>query len=360
MRSIGIVIGVALLMLAVSSAAWLLRERPTVKVIPAAGAAPAGVASGAPPALARAAAMADAARDTGGPLRVAVTVPALAGLVRPLLPPGAELTMLMQPGRSEHGYEFTPTELAALGRSHVAVLVGLGLEPAVEKFIARQADGPRRVVNLGEALGIRGVSVCTDPSHTHGHADDHTHAHDPDANSADLPLVDAHLWLDPVLVAQSVPSLRAAVEGAMETRGLLTPEARSALDAAEADLLARVNAVDAAYRERLAPLAGRAIVTHHAAFGRVADRYGLRVAEVIRPIESAEPTPGQLAGVVEAIRRENVRGIFVEPQFDPSSARRIAAAAGVRLGVLDPLGDGDWFALMARNLDALVDTLKDP
>ena len=99
------------------------------------------------------------------------------------------------------------------------------------------------------------------------------------------------------------------------------------------------------------------LVTHHAAWKRLAERYGLKIAAVIRPIESAEPTAEAIAGAVHAIQDQHIPVIFVEPQFSSKAAERIAAQTGVRIGHLDPLGDGDWFKLMRSNLDSLVANL---
>ncbi len=46
-----------------------------------------------------------------GSLDVVVTVPPLKGLVQPLLPEGSSVTVLMKPGRSEHGYELSPDDI---------------------------------------------------------------------------------------------------------------------------------------------------------------------------------------------------------------------------------------------------------
>ena len=90
-----------------------------------------------------------------GAVRAVVTVPALAGIVKPLLPEGSELTVLMKPGRSEHGYELTPTDIAALGRADLVVYVGMGLEPQVRAFVDRQKSDRRRVVCFGEVVGLQ-------------------------------------------------------------------------------------------------------------------------------------------------------------------------------------------------------------
>ena len=68
-------------------------------------------------------------------------------------------------------------------------------------------------------------------------------------------------------------------------------------------------------------------------------------------------TPQAVAATVDAIKKEGVKVVFVEPQYDRTAAQRIAEAAGVRVAVLDPLGDGDWFKMMRGNLEALVKAL---
>lgn len=286
------------------------------------------------------------AERRAGPMRVVVTLAPLAGLVRPLLPTDAEVTILVPPGRSEHGYEPTVSDAAALADADLAVLVGMGLEGPVDSYLRRYPRPYRHEARLGVLLGLEdphGLHHHDDHDHEHGDGTDrHGHAHGP---------VDPHVWLDPVLVRDALPEIARLVEASLSK---VDPAEGARVQERLASLLARVEATDRAYRETLAPVAGRSIVTHHAAFGRLAERYGLRVVEVVRPMEGAEPAPAQIAAVIEAIRREDVRAIFVEPQFDRRGAELIAKQAGVAVGTLDPLGEGDWFEMMGANLRELV------
>lgn len=276
-----------------------------------------------------------------GAMRVVVSIPALEGLVRPLVPPNADVRVLISPGRSEHGFEPTPQDIVTLEQADLVVLIGLGLETSIDAPLRRRPRAWRHEARLGEILGIEASG------RDHGHAHDHDH----DAHADHDHAVDPHVWLDPVLVRQALPAIARLARVACGESEL--GDAAS-IDAALEGLLSRVDAVDASYRAGLEPFKGRAIITHHAAFGRLAERYGLRVVEVIRPIEGAEPTPAELAAVVDAISRENVGAIFVEPQFDARDARQIAERAGVAVGTLDPLGTGDWFAMMESNLRELT------
>lgn len=283
-------------------------------------------------------------------LQVVVTIPPLRGLVEPLLPEGSTVKVLMPPGRSEHNYEFTPSDMAAVENADLVVFVGMWLEPRVEKFLDANPSVRRVDVSLAE---MAGAGATEDPAHEHG-KESGGHKHDDACEHSE----DPHVWLDPVLMEEALPALAEAVGKAMSVRGLLDEPAKMELREAEAKEAASIEDLDTEFREKLAPFKGAKIVTHHAAFGRLAIRYGLEVAEVIRVKESEEPTPGRVAAVVQSVKKEGVPVIFVEPQFNAAMAERVAKAAGVKVGRLDPIGDGDWFAMMRGNLAELVTGLS--
>jgi ABC-type Zn uptake system ZnuABC Zn-binding protein ZnuA len=302
-------------------------------------------AMGAEPATAPSNAATAAAAKT---LHAVVTIAPLKGMVEPLLPPGSTVRVLMPPGRSEHGYEFTPADMAELARADLVVFVGLGLEPQIQDFVTSHASPKRIDISLAEALGLHTTHEADDKGHDHENCD-----HGP---------VDPHVWLDPDLVAKATPKLANAAREAVQAsdKGSVAERqaAAAAIDQNFAQQSTRVAKLQADLTEALAPYKGAKIVTHHAAFGRFAERYGLVVAEVIKGTEGAEPTPGRIAAIVEAVKAEQVKAIFIEPQFNATAAERIAKAAGVKLGKLDPLGDGDWFAMMRANAEAIAKNLK--
>lgn len=272
-------------------------------------------------------------KPADGPIRIVVSIPPLAGIVRPLATIDHEITMLIKPGQSCHGHEMTPADAAALARADVVVYVGLGLEPQLESMLRTHRAPNRRVVCFADVVGIK--------------ADDHAnHHHGPDEECDHGP-VDPHLWVDPSLVKRLIPAVGQAVREAMKGRA-----GEDDLDEsrqAEAILLAAVEQTDADIRLMLQPVVGEAIVTHHDAFGRMAERYGLTVAAVIRPIATDEPTPAEIAAAVRVLQAKGARAVFIEPQFSGAAAMRIAETARVPLGRLDVLGDGDWFAMMRAN-----------
>lgn len=292
----------------------------------------------------------------GPAIRVAVSIAPLEGLVRPLLPQGSTVTVLVPPGRSEHGYELAPAELAALARADLVVYVGLNLEPKIAAIVQRRELPDQRVVCFAQAAGVVSLESRDGTDHDH-------HAHQPVDDGVEHDHggeaceshghIDPHLWLDPSLCEKLVGEVAEQVKAIMAARNA-PASTNGSVDLAAAALQAKVRDTDGAWKAALAPLQGRAIVTHHDAFSRPAERYGLKIAAVVRPIEAADPSPAQLAAVIEAIRKQHVQTLFVEPQFNPKAAERIGRAAGINIARLDPLGDGDWFKMMRENLDALT------
>lgn len=276
------------------------------------------------------------ARMESGP-PVVVTIPPLEWVARGLLPEGTPVRVLIRAGMSPHGAELTPAQVADLLRADVVLMVGLGLETSVQQVLSARERAERRVASF-DVIGARsGLGM---PGGAEDDGDHAGHVHGP---------IDPHIWLDPVLMAEFIAEAARAFGAA--GLGGLDLEARAAAMALECE------ALDSAYREGLSGLGHRTIVTHHHAYGYLARRYGLEVASVVQPIETVEPTPADIERAVRAIRAQNIPAIFIEPQFSSQAADRIGEVTGVRVMTLDPLGDGDYPAMMRANLRALVEGL---
>lgn len=250
--------------------------------------------------------------------RVVVSIPPLAGLIQPLLPEGTEVITLLESGRSVHGWDPAPSTLAMVRTADVIVMIGMGLEPRLEQVV----DGLS-----GDPLVLVMADIVGASSEHHDHA--HHHSHDGHVCGVGG---DPHLWLDPALAAQFVRQVGPILAAGERTEAWVS----------------RIEALDRELAGMLEPWQGRAIVSHHAAFGRFAEHYGLTVAEVLQPLEVAEPTPAELARAIQAVRDHSVEVIFIEPQFSPAAAEFVANATGARLSMLDPLGRGDWEATVRQ------------
>lgn len=142
-----------------------------------------------------------------------------------------------------------------------------------------------------------------------------------------------HAWLDPIRVRDSLAPRIAEWLVALDGDG------RAHYAAALADFQRRLTALDAEIRRDLGRAPGRAYVAYHGAWRSFAARYGLREIGVIEKRPGQEPSPRELARLVDAARDAGVGAILVEPQLDPRTARVIADEFAGETVLVDPLGD---------------------
>ena len=161
---------------------------------------------------------------------------------------------------------------------------------------------------------------------------------------------DVHVWLDPLRYAVLVK--RIADELGRPDRA--------------ARLGGRLRSLDRAFAEGLADCERREIVTNHAAFGYLADRYRLEQVAITGGSPEGEPAPRDLERAVEAVRETGATTVFVEPLVSTRVVEAVAREAGVKTAVLNPIEGlteseqargADYFSLMRANLATLREAL---
>jgi zinc transport system substrate-binding protein len=255
----------------------------------------------------------DGGSMSGGRETVAASFYPLAFAAREIGGVSVEVENLTPPGAEPHDLEPTPQDVEDIQSADLVLLLGQGFQPSLERA-AGNAGG--EVVELLDTPGL------------------------------EFKAGDPHVWLDPGRFA----TVGAAIGRAMDN------------EAAARSFVQRLEALDREYRAGLSACRRRDLVTSHEAFGYLADRYRLRQVAISGISPEAEPTPGDLQGVVDAIRQTGATTVFTEPLVSPRLAQTVAAETGSATAVLDPLegltpeeesaGD-DYFTLMQRNLATL-------
>lgn len=276
--------------------------------------------------------------DTGGSADgtgVVVSIYPLAELVEAMGIDGGQVGCLLPPGVSPHTFEPSAADLQTIRKAKYVVAIGLGLDDWAISA-AKSAGRGEHVVQAGALLGL----TETDGPEARASHDEHDHH--------DHGMIDPHVWLDPVLAQAMVMKLAGTIRGA---------------EAGE--VVAELESLDKEYREALGPYAGRAIVTYHSAFDRVAERYGLKVAATLEPPGAAGALSREaLREAMAAIESNGLKVIFCEPQFPPTAVDMLVKQTGVKVLTLDPLGDPNvpgragYFAMMRYNLRTLVEGLN--
>lgn len=297
---------------------------------PAAALLAAALLAAASPAAASPAAApaATAASEGAGPpppgrMTVFVSILPYAWLVARIGGDRVAVEVLVEPGQSPETYEPSPRQLARLGEAAALVRAGVPFERALLPRLARTFPNLPVVDPLAglQLLPWEDAGAGATDGRDHGHGDGRDHGHD----HGDF---DPHAWLDPVLARGAARNLAAAL-------ARLDPAHAAEFEARRGDLDAELVALEQELAAQLAPWRGRTFYVFHPAFGYFAARFGLRQAAI--QSGGREPTPRQLAAVIDAARRDGARALFVQPQYSPRSARKVADALGAELVPLDDL-----------------------
>ena len=97
---------------------------------------------------------------------------------------------------------------------------------------------------------------------------------------------------------------------------------------------AKLRALDADTRSKIGavPQAKRRVITSHDAFGYFGAAYGITFLAPEGLSTDQEASAGAVAKLIDQIRAENIKAIFIENMTDPRLIKSIAAETGVTLG----------------------------
>jgi zinc transport system substrate-binding protein len=178
----------------------------------------------------------------------------------------------------------------------------------------------------------------------------------PDEGHEDAGL-DPHVWLDPTHVAR--------IATAMAQRLAARDAAHAADYRANARRLAdELDTLDAEFRSGLASCARTDFITTHAAFGYLAETYGL-TEEAINGLDpESEPSANRVKALEKMAKADGVTTVFYETLVSDKTAKTIAADASLKTDVLDPIEGitdksrgSDYLQVMESNLKALQKAL---
>jgi zinc transport system substrate-binding protein len=257
------------------------------------------------------------------------------------------VTGLAKPGAEPHDLELEPLQAARISEADLVVYLA-GFQPAVDEVVEQEARD--RAFDVASAVPLLDAAAG---GHDHdegpsaaAHAEADGHEGD---ESGDR---DPHVWLDPTRLATIGDALADRLAGT-DRGGAAGYRARAA------DLRSELEALDKEYARGLATCQRREIVVSHAAFGYLADRYGLDQIAVSGLSPEEEPSPRSLAAGVEEARRHHATTIFFETLVSPRVAETIAREVGADTAVLDPIeglrpgSTADYPAVMRANLSVL-------
>jgi ABC-type Zn uptake system ZnuABC Zn-binding protein ZnuA len=235
-----------------------------------------------------------------GRLQVVATTTQVADLARNVAGNAADVTQVLAPNADPHEYELRPHDVRAVADARVVLRSGGDVDGWLTPAIS--ASGTTApVIDLVDHVDQRRQGGDLDP----------------------------HWWQDPRNAEQAVATIETALERA-------DPNQAAGYRANAARYTQRLQGLDhavAACMDRI-PAAKRRLVTTHDALGYYARRYGIAVIGTVIPSLSSagQPSAGEIATLVDTIRKQHVTTVFAESSVNPKVEGAIASQANAHVG----------------------------
>ena len=297
----------------------------------------------------------DAPKDASGTLSVAVSFYPIQYLAETIGGDHVSVTSLTPTNVEPHDYDLSGKEVISTLEGSSLVAYVAGFQPSLDKAVT-QISGPT-VVDLSGEVDLRHHEGVEDEDE-HGEASDGAtekateatgeaghEGHDHDAGS-----LDPHFWLDPVRMKSAATAVEEALAAA-------DPDNADDYKANLDSLTTTLDGLDSSYQGGLTQCERKTFITSHAAFGYLADRYGLTQVSISGIDPETEPSAADIAAAKKAVEDTDSTTIFTEELLSPEIADAIASETGATTDVLSPIEsapeDTDYAGAMSNNLDAL-------
>ncbi len=225
-----------------------------------------------------------------------------------------KVNVMVEPGASPATYEPKPEQMTALSNAAAYISVGVPFESAwLEKI--QSANPKMKLVDT-----TQGIERQATPGGG----------------------FNPHIWLSPALVKIQSQTIYAALAE-------LDPAHKDQFKANLDVFLTEIDKLDAEIRATLAKTASKKFIVFHPAWGYFARDYGLQ--EIPIEVNGQEPSAQELARLIQTAQTENIKVVFVQPEFSQADAQTIAKEIGGEVLSISSLAP-DWLA----NLQKVADT----
>jgi ABC-type Zn uptake system ZnuABC Zn-binding protein ZnuA len=294
------------------------------------------------------------AAESSGGLVVATTVSPITSIVANIGGDRVDVRGIVPEGTNSHTFEPAPQVAALLSEADVVFVNGLQLEEPTKALAEANAKDGAVIVELADQV-IPESEWIYDFSF-------------PEADGKPNP----HLWTDP-------PYAAGYAEVVKDTLSTADPDNADYYNTNYQAFVAQTEQLADALRadQTTVPGGNLKLVTYHDAYAYFARDFGWQVIGAVQPKNFEDPTPQEVARIIDQVNAENVPVVFGSEVFPSAVLEEIGRATGARYE--DTLRDDDlpgapgdpehsWLGLMkydyttmigglggtTKNLDSLV------
>ena len=277
-------------------------------------------------------------------VRVTATTSMVADLAKSVGGDRVEVAALMGPGVDPHLYKATAADISKLQGADVIFYNGLLLEGKMQELFVQMARKEKPVYAVVEDLP---KDQLLSPEQLGGH-------------------YDPHVWFDVALWSKCIDKV---VEGLTEA----DPAGKETYEKNADELRAKLAALHQWAQQKASelPPEKRILITSHDAFNYFGRAYGFQVVGLQGISTVTEAGLADMARMVDFIRENGVKAIFVESSVPHNTIERISKDAGVKIGgeiFSDAMGAsgqmengydlGTYEGMIKHNLNTIVNALQ--
>ena len=225
-----------------------------------------------------------------------------------------------------HDYTLTAKDAKLLNDAQVLVINGAGMENFLQ-------DAFESAENLSVIDSSKNIELICKEEHHHEEDDHHHHEN-------------SHIWL-------SVGNAKKQVENIKN--GLLNefPQHKSKIEENYSEYINRLNVLEEERKRVLSIAKDLNTISFHGAFEYLALDLGFDISVTIESDEGYEPSAKELANLSNKIQNDNIKALFVDPNYSGSSAEILKRETNTEIYVINPVISG------VEKLTAYEDIMKD-
>ena len=225
-----------------------------------------------------------------------------------------------------HDYTLTAKDSKLLSDAKVLVINGAGMEGFIQD--ALQSVENLKVIDSSDNIEL----ICTEEHH---HEEEHNHHHE-----------NSHIWL-------SVGNAKKQVENIKNGLVKEFPAYRETIEENYSDYIKRLSTLETERETVLSVAKELEVISFHGAFEYLAEDLGIHISATIESDEGYEPSAKELAGISDKMKNDNIKALFVAPDYSGSSAEILGRETNAEIYVLNPIISGE------EKLTAYEDTMNE-
>ena len=265
-------------------------------------------------------------------IRVVTSFSILEDLVKELGGQYVNVVNLVDRNSDAHTYQPKPSDAVAIAKADLVIFNGLGFEGWIPRLIKNSGYKNKQII------ASKGVDAIKNGKET-----------------------DPHAW-------QSFHNIRLYVQNISQMLIQLRPQYSKVLTKRQQKYLDSLNDLEINLKEQLVkiPVSKRIVVTSHDAFGYLGREFKIQFLAPLGLSLEVEASAEDVATIIDQIREQNVKALFVENINNPRLLELISAETNVAIGgrlYSDALSEvkgpaGTYLKMMRHNIESLITVLS--